>query len=320
MWTSDPFQPTLGTFTLRATGTAATDCQGYAFVGGTGFVFEDAGVRDANGDPAPPILFNDFEVYRPEWTSDPPASWQRTNASAHSGTYSVSASNGPYAPSTNASFNVPVVDLRSVPAPQLSFWQMRQIGPGDKIFVEARTTAAGSTWTKLAEWGASETLSWEGRVISLDQYSKARTLWIRFRLQADSGANESAYGWMIDDVAIEPGGRLNGRYDPGEPVLPNATVELLQRNLDTGFWSTWNGALTGQSNPQTTDADGRYGFYMVPVGEYRVQVTPQRDSRLAPTTTRPILVWNGALTENIAVAGGEPLYFPTTLNRSALTR
>ncbi len=60
--------------------------------------------------------------------------------------------------------------------------------------------------------------------------------------------------------------------------------------------------------------------YSVPVGEYRVRVTPKEGSGLAPAVTRPILVWNGALTMNIAVAGGQPLYFPATLSRGYLGR
>ena len=106
------------------------------------------------------------------------------------------------------------------------------------------------------------------------------------------GKDEPREGY-IDDVVIGPGGKLNGRYDPGEPVLSDASVQLLQRNLDTGNWAPWDGTPTGQPNPQTTDALGRYGFYYLPAGEYRLQVTPSQ-AGLAPATTRSTIVWNGS--------------------------
>lgn len=327
VWSTAPFLPLNGQFSIDVQGAGATACNGYADVGGkSGFVFLDSGAV-APSQPAleEPIRSNDFETPDPAWTSDPPTSWKTVDTTAHSPTHSVADSpNGNYAPSANSTFNVPVLDLTTTVAPQLSFWHKFQLGEGDRIRVQYRLSSSGS-WNTLpgADWYEQTSLSWGQRVIPLDSFAKIRTFWIRFQLLADSDASVGD-GWYLDDIQIEPGGALNGRYDAGsgflaplhEPVLPGAEVRLLQRNMDTGAWASWDGQPTRQPNPQTTDDLGRYGFYFLPAGEYRLQVTPKSGSGLGPVTTRPVLVWNGALNQNVALAGSTPLYFPIILRNA----
>jgi hypothetical protein len=321
LWSAPGLRPATGPFVVRAKGASTLDCQGYAYVGGAmGFVFVDSGVPIDKNHPN--IAEYGFEVEPPIWTSDPPNQWRRINTTAHTGNWSATDSpGGNYGKSWDASYAPPTVfDLRYTPSPQLSFWHKFQLGKGDRLAVEARTTANG-TWAKLAEWTdvSLPVVNFEQRVISLEAYSKVRTLWIRFRLQSNADDNVGD-GWYLDDVVVGPGGRLNGRYDPGEPVMPDSQVVLLQRNLDSGGWEPWNGAPTGQPNPQTTDRLGRYGYFYLPVGEYRVQVTPPQSSGLAPATTRAAVTWNGALITNIPLKGSEPLYFPVTARNGLLGR
>jgi hypothetical protein len=329
VWTTAPFLPTDGQFSIDVQGTGATACNGYADVGGkTGFVFLDSGAVSP-GNPAlqAPIRFNNFEVPDPAWTADPPNSWQVIDTTSHSPTHSITDSpGGNYAPKTTVIFNVPVVDLTTTVAPQLSFWHKFQLAKGDRMRVQFKVTANGS-WDTLkgGEWYEQSSLDWQQRVMPLDDYAKIRTFWLRFQLVADSDANV-ADGWYLDDISIGPGGALNGRFDAGsgylselhEPVLPEASVRLLQRNMDTGLWASWDGQPTNQPNPQTTDDQGRYGFYYLPAGEYRLQVTPKPGSGLGPVTTRPVIVWNGALNQNVALAGSTPLHLPIVMRGAVL--
>lgn len=121
----------------------------------------------------------------------------------------------------------------------------------------------------------------------------------------------------MDDIEVRPGGRGNGRWDAGEPLVENADVLLLQRNLATGLWREWSGGPTGQSNPQRTDELGRYGFFNLPRGEYRLRVNT---SPYGPAMSPVLAVWDGTFEYALPLSGGEPVYLPVNAARGRIGR
>ncbi|MEZ4830407.1 MAG: DNRLRE domain-containing protein [Caldilineaceae bacterium] len=70
-------------------------------------------------------------------------------------------------------------------------------------------------------------------------------------------------------------------------ALADATVTLFNGDNEDGIYSAWNGDDYGQSNPQTTAADGSY-LFSAPAGDYFVTITKDgyqsfRSSALAVT-------------------------------------
>lgn len=82
-----------------------------------------------------------------------------------------------------------------------------------------------------------------------------------------------------DDDRDEDRSPLDPRYvfDPSGFVfeglesdrIAGVTATLLEGTTDTGPWTVWDAAEYGQANPQTTEADGRYGWD-VPEGWWQV--------------------------------------------------
>lgn len=109
-------------------------------------------------------------------------------------------------------------------------------------------------------------------------------------------------GYIIDK---ETGDRLEG-------------VTVVCEVLNGSTWEKWNAELYGQINPQTTDAEGNYGW-MVPAGTYRVKATlngynaysTMDDSNFSNAGSSTIIVppvrsdVNFALTPAVAVTGIE---------------
>lgn len=72
-------------------------------------------------------------------------------------------------------------------------------------------------------------------------------------------------------VLIDPSGYVfEGSMDNR---LEGVTAVVEEETTD-GVWAEWNAAFFGQVNPQTTDADGRYGWDVIQ-GNWRVQFTKQ---------------------------------------------
>jgi hypothetical protein len=307
VWASQPFEPQEGSVTIEVNGTPSTQCLGYIYLGEGGVVFADIGV------PGEPLASFTFENGDEGWTGESP--WQRSQQHPHSGQWSWTDSpGGNYPPNTDASlFSPGPFDLRGVPSPQLTFWTDYRLGRGDVAYVEARTSE-DPTWVKLREYRQLSG-GWRGELVPLDGFARQPRVFFRFRLKTDQTGEDD--GWTIDDVTIGPGGQLNGRYDEGEAPVADALVTLWQRNADTGAWLSWDGRPTGQSNPQTTDAHGRYGFYSLSSGEYRLEVVSQRYG----VYVSPVqIVWNGQMALQVAMAGGTPVYLPMTIKNFTVPR
>ncbi len=315
-WETDEFVPQQGNFAIRVDGGTLT-CPGFIYIGGAGVVFMDTGVK------APPVRTYDFESGNQGWVGmapwareqervagQPIQNWYFTDSPG----FDASGQPLPYKPRLNITLsNSESVDLSGISAPTLRFRHRHLFGRGDTGYVEVQTPQSTS-WVEIAKFqGRSDNAAagaWVNREIPLDKFAGQSQVYIRFRLYTDS-TNEDD-GWYIDDVSVGSGGAFNNRYDIGEPVLQGATVQLRQRNLDTGEWQWWNGSPTGQANPQETDQSGRYGFFNLPVGEYQVAVSPPSGSPLGPQTSPLVVVWNGSFAYDVALVGGQPIYLPIT--------
>ncbi len=315
-WETEEFVPQQGSFALRLNGGALT-CPGFIYLGGSGVVYMDTGVRE------PPVRSYDFESGNQGWVGmvpwareqervagQPIQNWYFTDSPG----FDASGQPLPYKPRLNITLsNSEPVDLSGVSAPTLRFRHRYLFGRGDSGYIEVQTPLSAS-WIEIAKFqGRSENATagaWLNHAIPLDRFAGQSQVYIRFRLYSDSGQEDD--GWYIDDVSVGSGGAFNNRYDLGEPVIEGAEVQLRQRNLDTGEWLWWNGNPTGQANPQETDRSGRYGFFNLPVGEYQATVSPPSGSPLGPQTSPVIVVWNGAFTYDIALVGGQPIYLPIT--------
>ncbi|MBI4286475.1 MAG: immune inhibitor A [Chloroflexi bacterium] len=140
------------------------------------------------------------------WVADAP--WERTNASARSGSWSWTDSPGGYY-ANNADVSLTLaspVDLSTAVKPTLKFWQRYQFDPGfDFGYVEA-STDGGATWPdRLATYtgtntGTNPTNPWEKVQIDLTPYASQSNVKIRFRLVSD--ASRAMDGWYLDEIGI----------------------------------------------------------------------------------------------------------------------
>jgi hypothetical protein len=302
-WVSGEFRPIQGPFRIGVNGADATECLGYVYPGGGGFVFADS------GSPGDPIFFEDFENGMTRWSTDKWGIADRGHNSAHSATDSP---DGTYMNEEDNSLYVPgVFDLRNVSAPVISFFEQHRLVRGDSARVEVRIN--NGSWRRLMTIEGTSG-DWALQQISLDDYQRESKVELRFLLHSDrNGPNDD--GWYVDDVSIGPGGAFNGRYDKDEPLVEDAEVTLLQRNPATGEWRTWDAGPTGQANPQRTDERGRFGFYNLPTGEYRIR----EDSRdYGPSQGAIVAVWNGTLDYQLPLAGSKPIYLPLMANSSRI--
>jgi hypothetical protein len=294
IYATAPFEPVQAPFTIRVDGAVPTECFGYVYPGGGGFVFSDSGVRGT------PVLAQDFEGGTVGWRFEPP--WAVSNARGFGSASSLSTNptGGKYGAGVDASVILPgPIDLTEIPAPQIVFQEQHHFAPRDKGYLEIQ---AGSTsWRRIAEWDGANG-DWTGAVVSLDDYAAETQAFLRFRMSTQP-SSPGGDGWWIDNIVVEPGGARNGRFDPGEPLVQDADVTLEQRNLVTGLWEEWDPLPTGQSNPQRTDSVGRYGFYNLPPGEYRMSV--------AGIARSPILaVWTGTFDYEMPVGSTFSVYLP----------
>lgn len=312
-YVTSSFVPVQGPFTIRVSGSQAIECTGFIYLGGQGRVFQDIG---ASGSP-PMVpsgdLFDfDFESGPAGWTASQP--WAIVDTQSHSPTHSWHDSPaGNYPPNAQLELRAPgPIDLRSVQTPELRFWHTYRFARGDRGQVEFRTTDSGS-WRLLRRFDGTIG-DWRGEVISLEEYQNERTFYLRFILTSDGNMEDD--GWYVDDVSVNPGGALNGRYDPGEPLVEGAQVQLEQLNLDTGDWTPWNATPTGQLNPQTTDSEGRYEFYYLEPGEYQIVVLAGATGGVYRSAAR--IVWDGSLGIDAPLQPTRPAYLPVVLKRRVL--
>lgn len=318
LWESAPFLPRQDTYDLTVDGEASGACRGFLYVGETGVVFSDSGVQ------APPTVSEDFESGKlTDWVTDG-GGWALAQKEAgdrsRSGAWALTDSpitdanpSGRYGPSWDAKVTyVHPIDMLEIPSPQLVFWHKYRFAAGDSGALEVRV--AGN-WVPVKTF-MDVSGGWKAEIIPLDAYSRENQLQFRFRMRTDVRDNTLDDGWTIDDVVLGSGGRGNGRFDQvlsgqgtGEPAVDDAKITLFRRNADTGVWSQWAPAPgSPQVNPQQTDAMGRYGFYGLPVGEYRVTA----ESRKYGIRQTPIIpIWDGVFAREIPILAGEPIYLPS---------
>jgi hypothetical protein len=272
------------------------------YPGGGGFVFADSGV-DGNA-----ILNEGFEGQLTGWRVTPPWGLSTLNAFASAQSLSTNPQGGKYGAGLDAEAILPgPIDLPEIPSPEITFQELHHFAPRDKGYLEIQN--AGGSWKKVAEWEDANG-AWTASKISLEEFGDLTQAFLRFRLDTVD-SSPGGDGWWIDNIEISPGGARNGRYDVGEPLIADAEVLLEQRNLVTGLWEEWDPLPTGQSNPQETDSAGRYGFYNLPPGEYRI--------RVAGVARSPVLaVWTGTFDYQMPVGGTSPVYLPITAKQGRI--
>ncbi len=302
-WSTAAIAPHAGTFSLEVDGGDAGFCDGYIFVGGRGRVFSDEG---APGEPVASWDFESptFESDTEGWSLQP--NWARTSSKAFEGRWSVTDSpegNTLREKLTAITLSRPG-DMRLTVAPVLRFWHWRRIGPGDEARVEAKICFE-CEWEELEAWD-DVVPTWQFVELSLEQYARRPELYIRFVVETDDEGEDD--GWYLDNIQIGNGGMLNDRYDEGEPLLEGAQITLHQRNPDTGEFTRWDPGPTSQRNPQSTDAEGRYGFYGLPNGEYRVLV--ENVDGMEPLFTEPVVIMTGVFDIDLPLLRASPIYLP----------
>ena len=84
---------------------------------------------------------------------------------------------------------------------------------------------------------------------------------------------DGAYEEITINLLVDPFGYVYEKNTKGEQRLANTKVTLYYQSSD-GKWNVWNADDYKQTNPQTTQDNGEYGF-MVPTGTY--YLTAQKD-------------------------------------------
>lgn len=323
-WMTPPIQPVQDIYDIVVDGQTAGPCSGFIYLGETGVIFSDTGID------ADPEFSEDFESgLLTEWVTSapttgspppPPSTWAIVAADpaegSRGGKFMITDSpDGNYRPRGDSWItNARTIDLSGIPAPQLRFWHNYRLASGDSAVVEVKS-ANDIGWTALKDSRFQNVSGgWKAETFPLDAYAGLTQFQIRFRLTTDSSREDD--GWSIDNISIGPGGRDNGRFDHGiagsklgEPVVDDAVVTLRQRNPGTGEWRDWVPPVGGgQVNPQNTDDFGRYGFYGLEPGEYRVVAV---SNKFGVRVTDIVAVWDGVFAREIPMLAGEPLYLPS---------
>ncbi|MBI5957506.1 MAG: hypothetical protein HY866_02135 [Chloroflexi bacterium] len=90
------------------------------------------------------------------------------------------------------------IDLTGTTTAALTYWDSRNLGWGDRIYVEV-SEDEGFTWTAIRNTSGAST-AWNKRLHDLSAYAGSR-INIRFRLDARSDPNVND-GWYIDDIVV----------------------------------------------------------------------------------------------------------------------
>lgn len=130
--------------------------------------------------------------------------WDSTNVSAKTGTYSLGALN--YANNANLIAYLPAVKGNG--NPRLSFWTVCRTEAGKDFGKVEVSKNRGASWTEVlsldesshAEWTAGSNV-WFKKDVDLSTYA-TDTIFVRFRLTSDGAT--SKFGWLIDDISLNP--------------------------------------------------------------------------------------------------------------------
>ena len=305
---SEAFQPEQGSFMIRADGDDGAACRGFIFLGGAGTVFSDQGA------PSNPVLVSDFEGEfgsNDGWLREQP--WAPTDGDSSTGQWSMAT--GEYEASINASLTLAEeIDLSTMVAPEIRFDTRYEFGRGDEGAIDIQTEPDGR-WSEVVDFSGSRS-DWHGVTVSLDEYALETRVRLRFRLRSNSD-DQVGEGWWLDDVRIQSGGESNDRLDEGEPVVAGAEILLSMVSPETGQMIRWDGSATGQFNPQITDDSGRFAFFGLPPGQYRLQITPPAGSGLQPFYTNPpYVIVDGTLAIDVPLSEAGAIYLPLVSRNS----
>ncbi|HVF52018.1 MAG TPA: hypothetical protein VNC78_00245 [Actinomycetota bacterium] len=151
------------------------------------------------------VFSEDFEGNLGDsWTSGGTHNtWSRVEPPDGNG-YLTDSPNGPYPPATDswAARSSPV-DLRSLSACQLNYRMLLDLELNDDdLRIEASGNA--STWQMLQSWTGSTGATWQARSTSLGSFSGQQSVYLRFRLVADSSDPQGSDfdGVSLDDVTL----------------------------------------------------------------------------------------------------------------------
>ncbi len=130
--------------------------------------------------------------------------WDSTKVAAHAGTLSLGALN--YANNANIIAYLPAVKGNG--NPRLTFWTICRTEGGKDFGKVEVSKNRGKNWTEVlsldensqAEWAAGNNV-WFQKDVDLSAYA-TDTIFVRFRLTSDGAT--SKFGWLIDDITLNP--------------------------------------------------------------------------------------------------------------------
>lgn len=130
--------------------------------------------------------------------------WDSTKAAAHGGTYALGALD--YPASANLTAYLPAVKGNG--NPQLSFWTICRTEAGKDFGKVEVSKNRGKSWTEVlsldesahSEWAAG-TNTWFKYDVNLTAFA-TDTIIVRFRLTSDAAT--SKFGWLLDDITLNP--------------------------------------------------------------------------------------------------------------------
>jgi len=111
----------------------------------------------------------------------------------------------------------------------------------------------------------------------------------------------------IINLLVSPSGRVTSRSS-GQPLTAKLTLYYLEPATHT--WQVWSAAPYGETNPQTTTANGTYSL-MVPRGEYYLRVSAPHQRKFTSTifkVSQPQAITAAITLESTPHLG--PLYLP----------
>ncbi|MBU0679071.1 MAG: hypothetical protein KJ626_13255 [Verrucomicrobia bacterium] len=278
--------------------------------------------RHGVGDPEDPK--DEWELGTPdpsEMTSEKAPPW------AHSGRWCYGTDlNGTYANSARMELYSPLIDLdipsaNSTDPANSNSWHLvfhewlnladvndivriEVIRPKTPADIYTRSEGQNPVLTVLPNRNSAYNTSndWRRVVVPLDIVGNASNVYFRFTLLSDSEG--VAGGWYIDDVAIMQGAELSGSFTNlgGTSVV----VSLIGTNYNGHIYSN-----------TVTDANGNWGFGLLPLGDYQVGsiATLVQGISITPGSWEPML--GGTNLVAISV-GGPGVTIPKVINWPAV--
>lgn len=156
-----------------------------------------------------------FEVSRTTVVSA--TGWDSTKVSTHDGTYALGSLDYP----ANANLSAYLPAMKGNGNPLLRFWTVCRTEAGKDFGKVEVSKNRGKNWTEVlsldesahAEWGAG-TNTWFKYDVNLSAYAND-TIIVRFRLTSDGAA--SKFGWLLDDITLNP---LGTGVSEAAPLAP----------------------------------------------------------------------------------------------------